>query len=58
MSLESYHGMDYPTLAQLAEKPSKEFVQLSEQFPESFREHYGEVNPESYAKALQRGRDV
>jgi len=58
MSLESYHGMDYHTLAQLAEKPSKEFVQLSEQFPESFQEHYGEVNPESYAKALQRGRDV
>ena len=28
MSLESYHGMDYHTLAQLAEKPSKEFVQL------------------------------
>lgn len=58
MSLSSYHGMDYRTLEDLAATPSDEFVALSESYPEAFAEAYGDVSPESYAAALQRGRDL
>lgn len=58
MSLRSYHGMDYRSLEQLAARPSQAFVELSQSHPEAFREVYGEVSPASYAKALQRGRDI
>jgi len=58
MSLQSYHGMDYLTLEQLAEHPSAEFIELSEQHPEAFTEAYGSVSSESYAEALQLGRDL
>ena len=58
MSLGSYHGMEYQTLEDLARTPSVEFVELSESYPEAFTEAFGEVSPESYAEALQRGRDL
>ena len=58
MSLGNYHGMEYQTLEQLAAVPSTEFRQLSESFPEAFEAAYGEVGPESYAEALQHGRDL
>jgi cbb3-type cytochrome c oxidase subunit II len=58
MSLYSYHGMDYQSLETLAHSPSKEFVELSVKYPDSFRAAYGEVSSASYARALQRGRDV
>ncbi len=58
MTLRSHHGMDYQTLEQLAAVPSREFVELSERFPEAFEEVYGEPDPESYANALRLGRDL
>lgn len=58
MTLGSYHGMEYRTLEQLAAEPSLEFRQLAEEFPESFQAAYGEVSSESYAEALQLGRDL
>jgi len=58
MSLKSYHGMEFQTLEDLAATPSQEFVELSETYPEAFAAAYGEVSPESYAEALQRGRDL
>lgn len=58
MTLHSYHGMEFQTLEELAETPSDEFVQLSESFPEAFAEAFGEVSSESYAEALQLGRDL
>ena len=58
MTLHSYHGMDYQTLEDLAAVPSEEFEALSTRFPEAFAAAYGEVSPESYATALQRGRDL
>lgn len=58
MSIKSYHGMDYQTLEDLAKVPSPEFVELSESYPDAFAAAYGEVSPESYAKALRRGRDI
>ena len=58
MSRKGYHGMDYETLDMLAREPSTHFVELSESFPEAFAAAYGEVSPESYAEALQRGRDL
>ena len=58
MSLGSYHGMDYSTLEDLAATPSQAFVELSETYPEAFGEAYGQVTPDSYAAALQRGRDL
>jgi hypothetical protein len=35
-----------------------EFVQLREQFPEQFKEHYGEVSYASFAEALRLGHEV
>lgn len=58
MTLGSYHGMEFKTLADLAAEPSVEFVQLAESYPDAFAEHYGEVSSESYAEALQLGRDT
>jgi cbb3-type cytochrome c oxidase subunit II len=58
MSLNSYHEMDFKTLEDLAVEPSGEFVELSESYPEAFEEAFGEVSPESYADALQLGRDI
>ena len=58
MSLGNYHDMEYQTLEQLAETPSAEFVELSESFPEAFQVAFGEVSSQSYADALQRGRDL
>ncbi len=58
MSLDGYHGMDYQTMEDLAQTPSAEFVQLSEEYPEAFEASFGAVNSESYAEALQLGRDV
>lgn len=60
MSLKSYHGMDYATIEDLAARPSAEFVQLSDDFPEAFTTAFGtsEPTPEAYATALQRGRDL
>ena len=58
MSLGNYHGMTYKTLEQLAETPSAEFIELAEDFPEAFQKAYGELGSESYAEALQEGRDL
>ncbi len=58
MTLGSYHGMEYQTLEDLAAVPSADFAALESQFPEAFAEVYGDVTPESYARALQLGRDV
>lgn len=58
MSLQSYHGMDYQTLEQLAEEPSQEFRDLATAYPDAFADAFGEVNPESFAEALRLGRDL
>lgn len=59
MSIKDYHGMDYITLEQLAAKPSVEFQQLQESYPEAFEEAYpGGATPENFAKALKHGRDL
>lgn len=58
MTLGSYHGMEYRTLADLAAEPSTEFVELSTAFPDEFRAAYGEVSSETYGEALQLGRDL
>lgn len=58
MSLQDYHGMDYRTLEDLAATPSDSFVELAATYPEAFEEAFGEVSPETYADALQRGRDL
>jgi hypothetical protein len=58
MSLQSYHGMEYRTLEQLAATPSAEFRELGVRFPEAFQAAFGEVSPESYAEALRLGRDL
>jgi hypothetical protein len=46
------------TMTEIAAEPSLDFKDLAERYPESFEQHYGEVSPESYAKALRTGRDV
>ena len=58
MSISSYHEMEYKTIEELAATPSEAFVELAQTFPEAFQEAYGELGPESYAEALQLGRDV
>ncbi len=58
MTMQSYHGMDYQTIEDLAAVPSNEFVQLATDFPEEFQAAFGEVSPDSYAEALLLGRDL
>lgn len=58
MTIQSYHDMEYQTLEDLSRTPSTSFVELSTAYPEAFAEAYGEVSPESYAEALQLGRDL
>lgn len=58
MTLGQYHGMEFATLQDLAARPSAEFVELAGDFPEAFESAFGAVSPDSYAEALQRGRDV
>ncbi len=58
MTLHSYHDMEYKSLEQLAAQPSQEFVGLAQAFPSEFEAAYGTISPQSYAKALQRGRDL
>lgn len=58
MTIQSYHDMEYQTLEDLSRTPSTAFVELSESYPEAFAEAYGEPSSESYAEALQLGRDL
>ncbi len=58
MTLDSYHGMEFQTLEDLAAEPSEEFIELSTSYPEAFEEAFGGVSPESYAEALRLGRDL
>ncbi len=58
MTLDSYHGMKFQSVADLARTPSASFRELSTTYPEAFREAFGEVSPQSYADALQHGRDL
>ncbi len=58
MTLGEYHGMEFRTLEQLAEQPSEHFKELQARYPEEFRAAYGTVDSNSYAEALQRGRDL
>jgi cbb3-type cytochrome c oxidase subunit II len=58
MTLGSYHGMEYRTLEQLAATPSPEFLELHRRWPAAFERSFGSPGPESYAEALQLGRDL
>ncbi|MEE9614249.1 MAG: cbb3-type cytochrome c oxidase subunit II [Thermodesulfobacteriota bacterium] len=46
------------TIEEIAAKPSWEFRQLAEEYPEEFKAAFGEVTPASYAEALRHGRDT
>lgn len=60
MSLQSYHGMEYRTLDQIAAEPSLAFRELSQSYPAAFEQSFGTADPTpaAYREALQRGRDV
>ena len=45
-------------LSELAQSVSPQFRELAEQYPEAFKKYFGEVSPESYARALKLGRDT
>ncbi|MEZ4443193.1 MAG: cbb3-type cytochrome c oxidase subunit II [Polyangiaceae bacterium] len=49
--------IEYQTLADIQPEPSLEWIQLSEQFPDAFKKHYGEPTAESFHKALRHARD-
>lgn len=60
MSLQSYHGMDFKTLEELAAVPSREFGELAKSYPEAFEKSFGTKEPTAaaYKEALQDGRDL
>ncbi|MFT5052398.1 MAG: cytochrome c oxidase cbb3-type subunit 2 [Chlamydiales bacterium] len=58
MTLGTYHDMEYKTIADLAAEPSAEYQALAVAYPEAFGAAFGEVSTESYAEALQLGRDL
>ena len=45
-------------LSELTQVVSPQFLELAEQYPEAFSKYFGEVSPESYARALRLGRDT
>jgi cytochrome c oxidase cbb3-type subunit II len=45
-------------LSELAQSVSPQFRDLAERYPEAFQKYFGEVSPESYARALRLGRDT
>lgn len=53
------HLSDLPMqeVAELAETPSPYFEDLAKRYPESFKEHFGEVSSETFGEALVMGRD-
>ena len=50
--------MPVKTMAEIAQNPPPEFYQLSEDYPDEFARYYGQANPQSFAVALKRGRDI
>jgi cytochrome c oxidase cbb3-type subunit II len=46
------------TVAEIAETVSPHFVQLASDYPEEFARYFGEPNAESFARALDLGRDT
>jgi hypothetical protein len=45
-------------VAELAQRPPLEFYQLAEDYPAEFARHYGQPGPESFARAIQLGKEV
>ena len=54
----SFRNEPILTVEQLSQKMTRDFVDLSERYPESFKKYYGEPSSASYAKALDRGRKI
>jgi len=46
------------SVEELAVEVTPDFIDLAQRYPEAFKRHYGEPTPESFARALRRGRDV
>lgn len=54
----SFRSQPIKKLPELTQKMTRDFVDLAEKYPDSFKKHYGEVSSESYAKALDKGRNI
>jgi cytochrome c oxidase cbb3-type subunit 2 len=46
------------SIREVAGEPSEDFKELARRWPESFRRHFGEVSGDSFARALELGRDT
>jgi hypothetical protein len=46
------------TVAEVAQDVSPHFVQLASDYPDEFERYFGKPSPESFAKALDAGRDA
>lgn len=58
MPILTLRDVPVETLEQIAQTPSDEFEQLALDYPVEFKRDFGEVSPESYAAALDLGRDL
>ena len=46
------------TVEEISKEIIPEFYQLQEDYPEEFKKYFGDVSPESFAKALRLGRKI
>lgn len=58
MTLGSYHGMEFKTMADLAAAPTWDYQQMVKTWPQEFETAWGEDTSETCAEVLQRGRDL
>lgn len=50
--------IQYKKLEEIAPEPSREFLELSRRYPETFKKYYGEPTAASFHDALRLGRDT
>jgi hypothetical protein len=46
------------TIEDLSKDIPKEFYELAKDYPDEFKLYYGDANPASFGKALEKGRDI
>jgi cbb3-type cytochrome c oxidase subunit II len=51
-------NIEYQSMEELVDRPSLEFRELAEQYPEQFAKYYGEPTVETFREALLVGRDA
>lgn len=58
MPMITLRKLSIASVEEIAQTIPPSFHDLAEDYPEEFRRAFGEVNPESFARALRRGKEI